>query len=120
MRQVTILKGISLKATGMTHKFSPPVTLLDAALWYFLSSSLLPQDLSYFFPAHFLLPTLIRLVKQEGQGVFKLDITFLYENHNGIIFENGKFTEFDEFECILAPYIFAIYKYLNLFDLNIG
>jgi hypothetical protein len=36
VKQVTILKGVSLKATGFTHKFTPTVPLLDAALWYFL------------------------------------------------------------------------------------
>jgi len=71
VRQVTILKGVNLKATGFTHKFAPPVSLLEASTW---------------------------LVKQNGQQVFTLDITFLFTNNNGLIFLNGTYAEFDDFD----------------------
>jgi len=71
VKQVTILKGVSLKSTGFTHKFVPPASLLDATMW---------------------------LVQQHGQQVFKLDFTFLFGNNNGLIFEKGTYTEFDDFD----------------------
>lgn len=105
MKQVTILKGVSLKATGKTQKFNPPVSLLDATVWYtyhtFTPHSLL---IAFLFCSQNLF-SFHRLVRQEGQGIFQLDFTFLFENYNGLIFEKGKYSEFDQMECILLPFI---------------
>jgi hypothetical protein len=94
VRQVTILKGVNLKATGFTHKFAPPVSLLEASTWYV-------SFLVFIHPTPFFFPDLLcRLVKQNGQQVFTLDITFLFTNNNGLIFLNGTYAEFDDFDDV--------------------
>ena len=57
---------------------------------------------------------MLRLIRQEGQQAFKLDITFLFPNNNGLLFINGTYSEFDEFECIMTYLILFFIIHLTL------
>jgi len=69
VKDMSILRGVSLKATSKIHKFKPPVLLEEALRW---------------------------LLEQEQQTVQNLDFSFIFENSCALHFHKGKFLEFDD------------------------
>jgi len=67
---MSVLKGVSLKATSRIHKFDSPVSLENALEW----------------------------LDEQYKGMQNLDFTFIFQNDSSILFEKGSFTEFDNMD----------------------
>jgi len=67
VKDMSILRGVSLKATSKIHRFKPTVTFEEALKW----------------------------LCDTDSGTQNLDFTFIFDNGSAIMFQQGKYLEFE-------------------------
>eukprot|EP01110_Echinostelium_bisporum_P008474 TRINITY_DN30824_c0_g1_i1.p1 TRINITY_DN30824_c0_g1~~TRINITY_DN30824_c0_g1_i1.p1 ORF type:complete len:101 (-),score=1.35 TRINITY_DN30824_c0_g1_i1:43-345(-) len=71
IKNMSMLKGRSLKATSQIHRFKPPVSLLESLQWIYSA---------------------------EGSEVANIDFIVIYENGNSIEFEEATFKHYESMD----------------------
>jgi len=71
VKNLSMLRGVSLKATSKIHRFKPSVSLQGSLQW---------------------------LADQEQQGIHTLDFTLIFDNGSAMNFQQGVFHEFEDDE----------------------
>jgi len=67
VKDMSILRGVSLKATSKIHRFKPTVSFEDALKW----------------------------LCESDPATQNIDFTFIFDNGSAIMFQHGQFFEFE-------------------------
>jgi len=68
VKNLSLLRGVSLKATSKIHRFKPSASLTSAIQW---------------------------VAEQEQQGIHTLDFTLIFDSGSAMNFQQGSYKEFE-------------------------